>query len=482
VTNYNINREQFSWAKIWGVVGAFLHEVSMLRGPDLACMAVEVLRQTAARFLKNPELRELHFQEHFMRLFPDIFEGHANSRVKCYVLECIQRLLADLAPNFRSGWGVVFNLLTIAAFGSDTEDLAFSILKQIIDRNLGILHSLFPALLQTIAPFVDAPKGPIKVAAAGLYEKIAKEADFTDASAWDSIIKGMARAASSPNEDVRRVIHAATVTISGFVLTKNPPDSIVTQLLTDGLPFYFTGANDDRFFGQAATFLTHVVDDIIVPFWEVFARYFSDVLKLMFIATTHSDERLSATGIGVFGRFAKAFWDRFGDAEVALIVDTLQKVAANIGKFTLVNAKSFVTGIIDIVEISKRRQFVDVIARIDEVCRAEERLLELDAFVRQLLLAGLLIVGDTDEEVMECVRGTLEIYTERKFGKNPDEEPGKAWNLSVGLAAARIAELQDDLFVKCFDAAAKLIVELVLAESLEVRRQVKIVMRRRLIG
>jgi hypothetical protein len=447
-------------------------------------MAVEVLRQTAARFLQNPELRELHFQEHFMRLFPDIFEGHTNSAVKCYVLECIQRLLRDLAQNLRSGWGVIFNLLTFAAVSPDTEDLGFAILSQIIDRNLPLLHTLLAPLLQTVSPFLSAPKRRIKVKAAEFYERIAREADLTDAIAWDSLIKGMARAASSQDPDVRRVLHEATISIAVTLIPQGPPEATVTSFLADGLPFYFAANHpDEQFFAQAAGFLERIMDEVIKSFWDqMFSRYFALVIRLLFLAICHQNQQLVATGIVAFSKFVKGFWQRFGEEEIALVLDILERTAPQIGAFTLSNAKAFVVAIVEVADISKRRKFVDVIARIDEACRLDDRLLELDAFVRQLLLSALIGLGDAADDIVECLRTTLAIFDEKQFGQSPDTEPGKAWNISACLATTRVADFPTDLFLKCFDASAPHIIGLVLADSLELRRQVKILVRRKLLG
>jgi hypothetical protein len=336
-------------------------------------------------------------------------------------------------------------------------------------------------LLQAEAQFVSAPKHAIKVEAASFYVLIAEVVDLADTTAWDSLIKGMARGASSTDEEVRKILHTGTITISSSFLSRNPPDTIVKALLADCLPFYFVGATpDDRFYAQAVAFLNRVVDDLIIVFWDsVFSQHFALVLRLLFSAIGHADDGLSAAGINVFLRFIKAFGDRFGDPEFQVMLEALRKV--NITRFTPSNAKAFVAAVGTLVALANRREFLEIIQGIDLVCQGDERLVNLGAFVRQSLLEVVLSVG-VDAEIVECVRGTLAFFVEKGFAKNASAEPGRSWNETVSLATAKIADLPDELFIKCFDASAPFFVEFVLADSVELRRHVKVVVKRRFLG
>jgi hypothetical protein len=154
----------------------------------------------------------------------------------------------------------------------------------------------------------------------------------------------------------------------------------------------------------------------------------------------------------------------------------------DIAQFTPTNAKALVSATGNLATLAHGKQCLEIIRGVDLVCQGDTRLLSLGAFVRQSLLETMIKIGDADAEIVDCVQGTLALFVERGFGKNASAEPGRAWNETVVLATARIAELPDGLFIKCFDASARSFVELVLADSVEVRRHVKVAVKRRLLG
>jgi hypothetical protein len=132
------------------------------------------------------------------------------------------------------------------------------------------------------------------------------------------------------------------------------------------------------------------------------------------------------------------------------------------------------------VELLQDVGLVRLLYEMEEVCGSANYMV-LWSFVRLNLLRSLVAVNHVNGEINECLNRTLSLFAEAGFATQMAEEPGRSWNQDLCTVLQVMAAFDDELFQLCFDKSNMLIVGLVIARSIEVRRQLKVVMRRHLL-
>jgi brefeldin A-inhibited guanine nucleotide-exchange protein len=118
------------------------HENAMV-----SMFAIDALRQMSFKFLEKPELSDFHFQRLFLRPFLQIMENTGSREdVREMVLRCLDNMVRSVAHNLRSGWKILFSILTLSA--SDPSEkinaLGLAALQRLIDERE--IDHLFPLI------------------------------------------------------------------------------------------------------------------------------------------------------------------------------------------------------------------------------------------------------------------------------------------------------------------------------------------------
>ncbi|CAD8122619.1 unnamed protein product [Paramecium sonneborni] len=150
VCDYNMKRVSFVWTKMWNIVKDHINEVAV-KEKKVAIFTVDSLKQLSIKFLQKDELYDFQFQRDVLKPFEFIFL-QSNLEVKEFILSCINHIVLNHKHNIRSGWRMIFGLITLGLKEDNDKicKIAFQILSQIMEHNLHLLQDVFIDLIQTL--------------------------------------------------------------------------------------------------------------------------------------------------------------------------------------------------------------------------------------------------------------------------------------------------------------------------------------------
>jgi brefeldin A-inhibited guanine nucleotide-exchange protein len=140
VADYNMNvRPRLVWAQVWEVMAAYFAKIACHENAMVSEFAIDSLKQLSYKFLEKPELPEFNFQRTFLNPFLIVMEDKGSREdIRELVLRCVDNIIRTKSHNLRSGWKVVFSILTRSA--SDPSEkidyLGLAILQRLLDEHL----------------------------------------------------------------------------------------------------------------------------------------------------------------------------------------------------------------------------------------------------------------------------------------------------------------------------------------------------------
>ena len=486
VAHENMSREHVVWDKIWNHIGAHLAFVGSKYPPDTANVAINVLTQTADKFLRVPELTEMHFQANFMAPFVEIFQNHEAAEVKDYVLFSIRGITAKLASSLQSGWEVIFTILSDASNYPECHATGFDVIEFIMERFLDIISPFYVNLFSILTFFISKAEDPIKVKAMEDFSKVAEKAKMDDLDVWVVVFQCLARITLFNNPEVRKRAHQETIAILERAISEPIADQILSEVLRKTLPGYLAGMNSsrpDEFYSQASDFMWAFFANLVDKHYEgTFSRYFDSVMQLLAVAIVSENEQLSETGLKIMKEFLENAHASMNEEQISILLNSLKESTLKIFSLTPKNRKLLIDVASSCVDHFNRMSFVEILETADDVCEkaeSEESRFLLWSSVRSALLKALLVKPEeTKDKIVECVYRTIDIY--EKYGFAYEKKPeSSVWSGDVVITFKLLNEMPDDLFNACFDKACQLIADIVPSQSLKVRKTVALTLKRR---
>lgn len=146
VADHNMNvRPRLVWAQVWDLMADFFVKNACHSNAMVSFFAIDSLKQLSLKFLDKPELSEFSFQSSFLRPFQVVMENK-NSRgdIRELVLSCVDIMIRTKSKNLRSGWKVLFTILTESAQDPNEriETHGLTILQRLLDDHLDDVGSL----------------------------------------------------------------------------------------------------------------------------------------------------------------------------------------------------------------------------------------------------------------------------------------------------------------------------------------------------
>lgn len=140
VADYNMDvRPRLVWAQIWELMADYFAQKACHSNAMVSVFAIDSLKQLSFKFLDKPELSEFNFQRLFLNPFLVVMENkESREDIRDLVLQCIDTIIRTKACNLRSGWKVVFSILTCSANdpSEKIEYLGIAILQRLLDEHL----------------------------------------------------------------------------------------------------------------------------------------------------------------------------------------------------------------------------------------------------------------------------------------------------------------------------------------------------------
>ena len=140
VADYNMDvRPRLAWAQVWEIMADHFAIIGCHESAFVSAFAIDSLKQLSFKFLEKPELSEFNFQRIFLRPFFQIMLNKATREdTRELILRCIDNMVRSMSHNLRSGWKIIFSVLTISA--NDPSErintLGLAILQRLLDEHL----------------------------------------------------------------------------------------------------------------------------------------------------------------------------------------------------------------------------------------------------------------------------------------------------------------------------------------------------------
>jgi len=146
VADFNMDvRPRLVWAQVWELMADYFAQNACHENAMVSVFAIDSLKQLSFKFLDKPELAEFNFQRLFLNPFLVVMESkRSRDDVRELVLRCIDNMIRTKSHNLRSGWKVVFSILTVSANDSNEkiEFLGIAILQRLLDEHLDEVCSI----------------------------------------------------------------------------------------------------------------------------------------------------------------------------------------------------------------------------------------------------------------------------------------------------------------------------------------------------
>ena len=488
IAYFNVSREHFIWTQIWALIGEHLGEVGAKSGVVVSNVAVDILRQTAEKYLKVPELSDMHFQEDFMKPFADIFEGTSDTTVKEYTLFCVKGLMQKFFDNLKSGWNVILKILLVASAFPETENLGFDITQSVF-KQLDKIPSQYLNLITLTRTYVSAAQSlEIRTKAMDDFTLVSEKTQLTEVNVWASIFESLAGVSLSTEPTIRKKAHEIMLAIFDRAVSENISLSVTSEVLASRIPTFMAGfdATDKVFYQQAAEFIGNFFTSLVTKHYEAsFSNFFESLLNILSVAIHSVNDHLSETGISQLREFVKTVQPQLDDEKKSLVLKALKDSANRVCSLSLNNGKLFVAALVQFCELFQSIEFIELLEIVDSACErqdeSDEKRVMLWPVVRSSLLTALLIKKEeTKEKITQCVFRTLELYHTLEFAhKKLPASP--VWSAEVVVTLELLNGMSDDFFAACFEKAAPMIVEIVTAQSLAVRKHVSAALKRKLL-
>ena len=140
VADFNMGvRPRLVWAQVWELMADFFAQNACHENAMVSVFAIDSLKQLSFKFLDKKELSEFNFQRLFLKPFLDVMEDKSSREdVRELVLRCVDNIIRTKSHNLRSGWKIVFSILTFSASdpSQKVEYLGLAILQRLLDEHL----------------------------------------------------------------------------------------------------------------------------------------------------------------------------------------------------------------------------------------------------------------------------------------------------------------------------------------------------------
>jgi brefeldin A-inhibited guanine nucleotide-exchange protein len=166
ISYYNMGRIRLQWSRIWSILGEHFNRVGCSNNEEIACFAIDSLRQLSMKFIEKGEFANFRFQKDFLRPFEHIMKNNKSIAIRDMVITCISQMVASQSSNIRSGWKNIFSVFLLAASETDESivDLAFQSTSQIINvhyrNNFGYMIDSFQDAVKCLSEFACNQKFP----------------------------------------------------------------------------------------------------------------------------------------------------------------------------------------------------------------------------------------------------------------------------------------------------------------------------------
>jgi len=140
VADYNMDvRPRLVWAQVWEMMADYFAQIACHENAMVSVFAIDSLKQLSFKFLEKPELSDYNFQRIFLKPFLVVLEDKGSREdIRELVLRCVDNIIRTKSHHLRSGWKIVFSILTRSSNdpSEKIDYLGLAILQRLLDEHL----------------------------------------------------------------------------------------------------------------------------------------------------------------------------------------------------------------------------------------------------------------------------------------------------------------------------------------------------------
>lgn len=480
VAYYNMDRPMFIWKDIWTVIGDFLAYAGKSDNESIAATVVDVIRQLSRKFLKKKEINEFHFQQHFLQPFIEIFDGQTNKKVKGQILYCIDQIINELSDVLHSGWDVIFQILTLASLETNSlKSKAFKLTEAIITTYIKSVAPEKVHLMFVLMSFVQNSPNDIDLAcsAVGIFNLISNIIETSDHDGWECLLQTLTKCTFIQSDNIKMCAEEAILSI----ITKhgcqmNDIDDYIWNFFFENvLKKIFVKKSGEEYSKNRLNFFKLMFDHLFFKYASFFGKFSMNILNILLFCCKFPNRELSFLAL-------KYLCNYLGDddslsstlPDVELFIEPLIEAVPELVKFD-----SGSVLIVDVVEKTlklcsedqeKKTYLVQILMKMCDECTD-------DAACAALKLLYKTLLDDKNyDEIVNFITKPFIRYNEEQHLSDKIE-----WDNLIVYFLKEINKLNEDYFDKCINSLSKIIKKIIETESLDVRKEIIVVLKRKFI-
>ena len=476
VSYWNMDRPMFIWKDIWSVIGNYL--IRQGRNPDdsVAAASVDIIRQLSRKFLSKEEIKEYHFQLHFLQPFIDIYDGQESVKIKNLVLFCINQIIDELAPVLHSGWDAIFQIMTFTSLDeSSLRKKGFKMVDRIVTDFMRFALPFKVHIMSVLASFVSCVDDvSLSCAAAVRYSLIAGLIGPDEIGSWQCLLMTIGKCCQHPDDSVKRCseeILLSVLTEHGCVKKDFPVgvwqfffDTIIVKLFTPTRK----NCSDDYYKDRIALFkLLH--DHLFFQYEDVFEGYFAGIFNNMCSCLKSESKDLAYVAL--------RYMQKYLTTNASAVVSHIDDIARNLDEY--IDSCEPNVLLIEVIQLlikgcSGKDCAPKALALLQKVMDKTDSSNSAVFCSMSLVYFKSLVDNKLFEKCAKYLRSPIETYV-----KLSTEQQQSDWNQLIVFLFKEIMKLDSASFDLCIASFADLVKLLIMCDSLEVREALAEVLSRK---
>lgn len=472
IIDCNLHRSHAVLMRIWKEISGYLCSLASSLQKKTMEFGIDLMKQLILQVLPKDTSSIFHFEKNFMMTFIAAFQDLSLPESQTNLLQTLSLLINEAGSRIQSGWSVILQILSIATIDPSTSKLAFNLMTTVITHHLQNLGDAIEGLIDLIPVFA---KNSQMIEAPKCFETVADSLDPASRH-WTALFSSIARSCESRSSDVCRETQNAMINVIKKAILKGVVGDTWKYLFIDLLPkMYVT---------SSAQFFSKLIHDAIVPNSENISSYVEFIIEAIGRAILSKDEELATKGIEISTELIE---NRPFKESTKAYLDMIEMVSRQSMQMSLSTATAFIGTIERYSECLGDSQICPRVAKVIETSLKEHNKTDSEkrnvicAASRSLLNSWIRTQAQSAEEISIHIGTTVSMFLDSGYLQSEQSQGAQAWKEAICGALQIVNGLDVDQFGDVFARISGLLIQLILASSLDIRSEVGITLERKLV-
>jgi len=484
IAHWNMDRPQYIWKEIWGVISQFLYYEGTSNNESIAMTTIDMIRQLAIKFIpKQDQERGFHFQSHFLHPYLDIFTRQENQNIKDTILTFIQQLVDLLANSLYSGWVVIFQILTLSAMDENLKKRGFSIVEEIVTKHMKTVLPYSIHLMSVLSSFVTSDiNAEVSFQATANFTIVANSLPPEDIESWECLLQSIGKCNQHRLVSVKKCAEEVLLSILSDqgAAQKVLADEIWRFLFDVSLRDLFVfpeDANSIEYQHNEELIIT-IFNDLVLKYSSIVSPYTTSLLNFVVFCCQSNNYSFSALCLKLLHQFVIQVNQVFENKDN--LNHLLSSISLMYGScYCLVGYSQLILEVIkqyksdDSVFASMLGLLIKISLQLEkennETC-VETLVSSLESLFEVYLIKKMVL--ELSQLLPRCFTKFIELTEQNSMLSH--------WEGFIKRALSSIVQSDDCVFKPCVDSSIQLLCKLIESQSSDVRKEIIRIMNRKL--